>query len=212
MKVDICKNVEFFWHAQHTFRQRKGEKMNNKERFLELCSKVKRDGMSDLLQWLEGSDFFYCPASARFHGAHPGGLLEHSLNVYDELTRLAGAYKEIELSEETAVIVSLFHDLCKVNLYVTEKRNRKNAQGSWESYDAYAYNEKLHYGGHGSKSVFILQNYIKLSTEEAVAINCHMGSWDGNKDVGAAFEQFPVAWMLHVADEAACYIKERSDR
>lgn len=183
--------------------------MTNKERFLELCSKVNREGISELLKWLESSDFYSCPASARFHGAYQGGLLEHSLNVYDEMTRLAKAYPEIALSEETIIITSLFHDLCKVNLYVTEKRNRKNSQtGAWESYDAYTFNEKLHYGGHGSKSVFILQNYMKLSTEEAVAINCHMGSWDGNKDVGAAFEQFSVAWLLHVADEAATYIRE----
>lgn len=182
--------------------------MTNKERFLELCSKVNRTGMDELLKWLEGSDFFYCPASARFHGSYPGGLLAHSLNVYDEMLRLSAAYPEVNLSEETAIITTLFHDLCKVNLYATEKRNRKNAQGAWESYDAYTYNEKLHYGGHGSKSVFILQNYIKLTTEEAVAINCHMSSWDGNKDVGAAFEQFPVAWLLHVADESATYIRE----
>ena len=182
--------------------------MTNKERFVELCSTIKREGMEELLKWLENSDFYYCPASAKYHGSHPGGLLEHSLNVYDEMRRIAGAYPEINLTTETAIITALFHDLCKVNLYTTEKRNRKNANGAWESYDAYTYNEKLHYGGHGSKSVFILQNYIKLTTEEAVAINCHMGSWDGNTNVGAAFEQFPVAWLLHVADESATYIKE----
>lgn len=185
--------------------------MQNKERFLELCSRVKREGMSELISYLENSDFFYCPASARFHGSHPGGLLEHSLNVYDEFVRLSKAYPEVEIPEETIIITPLFHDLCKVNLYVTEKRNRKNSSGQWETYDAYTYDEKLHYGGHGSKSVFILQNYIKLSVDEAVAINCHMGAWDGNKDVGASFEQFPIAWLLHVADEAATYIKEKKN-
>ena len=184
--------------------------MNNKERFLSLCSQVQRDGMSELMAWLDKSDFYTCPASAKYHGSHPEGLIEHSLNVYDEFKRLLTAYPEISISEESATIITLFHDLCKVNLYVTEKRNRKNAQGMWESYDAYTFNEKLHYGGHGSKSVFILQNYIRLTPEEAVAINCHMSSWDGNKDVGAAFEQFPVAWLLHVADESATYIKEAS--
>ena len=181
---------------------------NNKERFLNLCSMIHRDGINELLEWLQTSDFFYCPASAKFHGSYPGGLLEHSLNVYDEFARLASAYPELSIPLDTAIIITLFHDLCKVNLYATEKRNRKNAQGNWESYDAYTYTEKLHYGGHGSKSVVILQNYIKLTTEEAVAINCHMGAWDGNTDVGSAFEQFPVAWLLHVADESATYIKE----
>lgn len=182
--------------------------MDNKNIFLELCSKIKRDGIDQLINFLERSDFFECPASSRFHGAHQGGLLLHSLNVYNELNRLLSVYPEITPSEESIIIISLFHDLCKANMYRVEKRNRKNEYGAWESYDAYVIDEKFHYGGHGSKSVFILQNYIKLTAEEAVAINCHMGSWDGNKDVGSAFEQFPLAWLLHVADESATYVLE----
>lgn len=167
--------------------------------------------MEDLLAWLEKSDFYYAPASTRFHGSYAGGLLEHSMNVYFELVRLYKAYPEIEISQESALIISLFHDLCKVNMYTVEKRNRKNEAGQWESYDSYTINEKFCYGGHGSKSVFILQSFIKLTPEEAVAINCHMGVWDGNKDVGNAFEQYPIAWLLHVADESATYITERKD-
>ena len=182
--------------------------MTNKERFLELCTKVSREGIGDLLKWLEKSDFFYAPASTRFHGSYAGGLLEHSLNVYDELNRLLTAYPEVNASEETVIITALFHDLCKVNMYGSEKRNRKDANGKWETYDAYTTDEKFHYGGHGSKSVFILQNYMKLTAEEAVAINCHMSCWDGNTSVGSAYEQFPIAWLLHVADEGATYIKE----
>lgn len=182
--------------------------MENKERFLELCSKVNRDGMPELIKYLENSDFFYAPASTRFHGSYKGGLLEHSLNVYDELVRLLTVYPEVNTSEESIIIAALFHDLCKVNMYSVEKRNRKNAAGNWETYDAYTADEKFCYGGHGSKSVFILQNYIKLTVEEAVAINCHMSCWDGNDFVGKAYEQYPFAWLLHVADESATYITE----
>lgn len=182
--------------------------MTNHERFMSLCKQVKRDGVDELLTYLEQSDFFRAPASTKFHGSYAGGLLEHSLNVYDELVRLLSAYPEVQASPESIIIISLFHDLCKVNLYGTERRNRKNASGQWEAYDAYVTDEKFHYGGHGSKSVFILQNYIKITAEEAVAINCHMGSWDGNTSVGAAYEQYPLAWLLHVADEGATYIRE----
>ncbi len=182
--------------------------MPEKERFLELCDSIHRDGIPDLMDWLEKSDFYSAPASTRFHGNHPGGLLQHSLNVYDELRRILHTYPEIEASDETVAVVSLFHDLCKVNFYASEKRNRKNEDGRWESYDAYTIKEKFCFGGHGSKSVFIVQNFIKLTPEEAAAINCHMGSWDGNKDVGNAYEQFKLAWALHVADEAATYILE----
>ena len=78
----------------------------------------------------EDNDFYTSPASTRYHGAYAGGLLEHSLNVYDELDRLLMAYPQVEVSEESKIICSLFHDLCKVNLYATEKRNRKKRRGA----------------------------------------------------------------------------------
>ena len=182
--------------------------MEDRERFLELCSHIKRDGIKDLLAWLDKSDFYFAPASTRFHGNCPGGLVKHSLNVYDELSRIMQCYPEIHVDEESVLISSLFHDLCKVNFYKTEKRNRKNEDGKWESYDAYTIKEKFCFGGHGSKSVFLVQNFMKLTPEEAVAINCHMGAWDGNQNVSSAYEQYPLAWLLHVADESATYMVE----
>ena len=184
--------------------------MTNKERFLLLCKQVARRGMDDVVEYLEGSDFFTAPASTRFHESYEGGLCEHSLNVYDRMKDVLVAFPEIKYNVETVIIVSLFHDLCKVNMYKTEKRNRKNEYGKWEQYDAYTIDEKFSYGGHGSKSVFILSQFIKLTPEEAVAINCHMGSWDGNKEVSNAYEQYPLAWALHVADEAATFIKKEN--
>lgn len=89
--------------------------MSNKERFLELCKSVNREGMDKLLDWLETSDFYFAPASTKNHGAYSGGLVEHSLNVYDELKRLLSVYPEIKVSEDSVIIAALFHDLCKVN-------------------------------------------------------------------------------------------------
>lgn len=182
---------------------------DNKTRYLDLCKLIYRDGVGELMKWLERSDFFKAPASTRFHDSYAGGLCEHSLNVYDQLKRLLQVYPEVQCSDETAIIISLFHDLCKVNFYTVQKRNRKNEDGVWESYDAYAIDEKMAYGGHGSKSVFIVQTFMRLTPEEAISINCHMSSWDGNTYVGKAYEQYPLAWLLHVADEAATYIDER---
>lgn len=186
--------------------------MENKERFLEICSLIKRDGIENLLDWLEKSDFYTAPASTRFHRSYPGGLLEHSLNVYDQLNRLLVAYPEVEVSEETVAICALFHDVCKVNVYKQSKRNKKDEiTGKWVQYDSYEFDEKFAFGGHGSKSVFIIQHYIDLTPEEGVAINCHMSGWGDNGDyVGKAYEQFPFAWLLSVADQAATYIVEGS--
>lgn len=135
--------------------------ITNKERFLSICENIKRDGIENLIKWLEKSDFFTAPASRMYHGDYEGGLVEHSLNVYNELKRLLLVYPEINADEETIAIISLFHDLCKVNFYGTEKRNRKNSEGKWEAYDSYTVKEKLRFGGHGSKSMFITQNVLE---------------------------------------------------
>ena len=184
-----------------------------KERFVTLCNNIKRTGINELMSWIEDSDFYTAPASTRFHGAYEGGLVAHSLNVYDELCRLLKVYPEIKVPNETILICSLFHDLCKINMYDKEKRNRKNSEGIWESYDAYTIKEKFCYGGHGSKSVFLIQHFIQLTPEEAVAIQCHMSSWEdgAGRSVGSAFEQFPLAWLVHVADESATFIKETKE-
>lgn len=187
--------------------------MDNKARFISLCESINRPGIKELMQWLEDNGFYTSPASTRYHGAYAGGLLDHSLNVYDELNRLLAAYPQIEVSEESKIICSLFHDLCKVNMYATEKRNRKNSEGQWESYDAYTIKEKFCYGGHGSKSVYLVQHFMDLTPEEAVAIQCHMSSWEdgAGKTVGGAFSQFPFAWLVHVADESATFILESEE-
>lgn len=181
----------------------------NKERFENLCrTHITRPGLDKLLEWLEKSDFYTAPASAKYHLAETGGLCLHSLNVFDELVHLRECYGNwINISNEQLAITALFHDLCKVNFYKPDTRNVK-VDGVWQTVPTYSYEEKFVYGGHGSKSVFLIERFMKLTPEEAVAINCHMASWDGNKDVGSAYEHYPSAWLLHVADEAATFLDE----
>lgn len=184
--------------------------MENKERFMSLIKSVERDGMTEFLKWLENTDFFEAPASTKHHLSEIGGLLQHSLNVYDELKRLITVYPNIasSVTEENIIVSTLLHDICKVNFYKKEKRNRKNDAGQWESYDSYAIDEKFCFGGHGSKSVFIVQQFMKLEPCEAIAINCHMSCWDGNKDVSSAYSKNNFAWLVHVADESASFVLE----
>lgn len=89
-----------------------------KDKFLNICTNmIKRDGINELLEWLEKSDFFVAPASTKYHGAYAGGLVEHSLNVYECLKGIVSKYPELNISDETIAIVSLFHDICKANFY-----------------------------------------------------------------------------------------------
>lgn len=188
--------------------------MDTKKEFKDIVKRsIKRDGIDGLMDWLEGTDFYVAPASTRFHGAHEGGLVQHSLNVYVQLKKLVDFYG-CKASHETVALVSLFHDLCKVGCYKTEMRWRKDANQKWEQYPIYTFDEDFAYGGHGSKSVFLLQTFMQLSFEEAAAINCHMGSWDATtySNPTSVYERNLLAWLLHVADEAADFLMERKDR
>lgn len=182
-----------------------------KEEFLALCrEQIHRDGLEDLLTWLQKSDFFKAPASQRFHGAYNGGLCEHSMDVYQMALKAIEGYG-LQLDAESVAISTLFHDLCKVNFYKQDKRNQK-INGEWVEVPYFTIEEKYPFGGHGSKSVFLVQQFMKLKTDEAAAINCHMGfapGGDSVRDAGNAFHAFPLAWITHVADEAATYLLER---
>ncbi|MGN1182954.1 MAG: HD domain-containing protein [Faecalibacillus sp.] len=190
--------------------------MTNKEKFIEIYKKnIKRMGSDKLLDFLLSthSDFFEAPASARYHGCYDGGLVEHSLNVYEclkdylERNRVKETY-QLHYNEESIAIVALLHDLCKINCYKKSFRNVKK-DGQWLQVPSYEYDDLLPYG-HGEKSVYMISGYMKLTREEAFAIRYHMGfsSGDDTRNVGKAFEMFPLAFALSIADMEATYFIE----
>ena len=188
--------------------------MTNKERFIEIFNTyIKRDGADKLLDFLLKSDFFVAPASARFHSSYEGGLLDHSLNVYDCLKGYLASPRAkeygFEYSEESIAIVALLHDLCKIGVYKKGFRNVKDESGAWKKVDTFEYDDQLPYG-HGEKSVYIISGYMRLTREEAFAIRYHMGysSTEDPRNVSAAFEMFPLAFALSTADSEATYYLE----
>ena len=194
--------------------------MTNTERFLSIYQeKIKREGADRLLDYLQnGSDFFTAPASTRYHGAHEGGLLEHSLNVYDCLCDILARPRMKEVyglsySDESIAIVSLLHDVCKTNFYKVSTRNVKNdATGQWEKVPFYQVADQLPYG-HGEKSVYLIEHFMRLKTDEAIAIRWHMGGFDdavkgGSFSISKAYERYPLAVKLHLCDIEATYLIE----
>ena len=190
--------------------------MTAKERFIEIYNQnITREGADKLLDFLlNGSDFFTAPASTRYHGAHEGGLVEHSLNVYDCLKdmmdrpRMKEVYG-IEYPEESIAIAALLHDVCKVNFYKTSYRNVKDETGRWQSVPYYTIEDTLPYG-HGEKSAYIVSAYMRLTRDEAFAIRYHMG-FSGTEDpgnVGRALEMFPLAYATCCADMEAAFLME----
>ncbi|MCQ4949348.1 HD domain-containing protein [Bittarella massiliensis (ex Durand et al. 2017)] len=177
--------------------------------FIDLYQTIDRPGADKLLSWLETTNFFTAPASTRFHGAYPGGLCEHSVNVYRRLCALAP-----EETPETLAICGLLHDLCKANFYKVSSRNAKNEQtGRWEKVPFYQVEDQFPYG-HGEKSVFLVERFMRLKTSEALAIRWHMGGFDdaakgGSYAVSTAFDHCPLAVKLHLADMEATYLDEK---
>ncbi len=193
--------------------------MTSKERFIEIYNKyIKREGAAKLLDYLLSSDFFTAPASARFHSSYEGGLVDHSVNVYDCLTSYLNSPRTVDIigtqySDESIAIVSLLHDLCKIDVYKKGFRNVKDEKGTWQRVDTFEYDDRLPYG-HGEKSVYIISGYMRLTREEAFAIRYHMGysSTEDPRNVSAAFEMFPLAFALSTADSEATYFVETKDK
>ena len=194
--------------------------MSSKESFISYYkTHITRPGAEELLAYLESpqSDFFTAPASTRFHGCYEGGLCEHSVNVYEALCAYVKSERftkdyGLSFSDESLAIVALLHDLCKVNVYKASTRNVKK-DGVWTTVPFYEFNDEMPYG-HGEKSVYIVNGFMRLSREEAFAIRYHMGfsKEEETKNVSASFEKYPLAMALYVADmEAAYYIEGKAN-
>ena len=188
----------------------------NKQKFLEIFNTyVHREGAGKLLEWLETTDFFTAPASTKFHSAYEGGLCKHSLNVYERFKKLLemefGAELEKYISQESIALIALLHDICKANTYKVEYRNVK-VDGDWVQQPFYTIQDSLPYG-HGEKSVYIINGFLRLTREEAMAINWHMGGFDmrakaGSYSISDAYYTYKICPLFHTADLLATYLDE----
>lgn len=183
---------------------------------------IKRHGADKLLEWLNvETDFFEAPASTTHHCAYRGGLVEHSLHVYDHLEYLydglLGGPQDGDTNRriaETLAICGLLHDVCKVNSY-TQELKRKRVNGEWIDAPTWVYNNGLPMG-HGEKSVYLVQRFMPLTETEAMAIRWHMGMYDAaaktdSRDLGQAMKMEPLVLLLHQADMQATYLAEAED-
>lgn len=187
-----------------------------KEEFLKIArDNIKRDGINELLDYLVKTDFFDAPASTKFHSNFAGGLCSHSINVYNRFVRNLekeyGSEWQKYISLESATIIALFHDICKTNVYKIDYRNVKE-DGVWVQKPYYTYNDTMPYG-HGEKSVYIINGFLRLTREEAMAINWHMGGFDSRVKGGfygleTVFYTYPTALLFHISDVEATYLDE----
>lgn len=186
--------------------------MNYKDEFIEIFSReISRAGSAELLAWMQTTDFFVAPASTRYHGACENGLVMHSLNVYKVLVN---RFSDSGENPESLAICGLLHDLCKANFYKAGFRNVKDDEtGKWEKVPSFSVQDAFPYG-HGEKSVYLVERFMRLKPAEAIAIRWHMGGFDdavrgGSFAISEAWRNYPIGPMLHIADLEATYLLER---
>ncbi len=188
--------------------------MSYKEEFIEIYNEnIKRDGSAKLLEWMQTTDFFTAPASTKFHGACEQGLVMHSISVYK--TMMERHFDPERDNRESFAICALLHDLCKAQFYKISMRNVKNDEtGQWEKKPYYMVDDAFPYG-HGEKSVFLIERFMRLRPSEAMAIRWHMGGFDeaargGSFAISLAYEKYPIAVKLHLSDLESTYLKEKN--
>ena len=199
----------------------------NIERFEQLLKSTNRDGIENLISFIQKSDFYTAPASTRFHSCHEGGLLEHTLNVYDRLVSKFNNElwnEKTNATQENLIISALLHDLCKCYYYGTELRNKKiysergkksdaNGRYDWETVPSYTVDDKIPYG-HGEKSAMMAEEFIRLEPVERYAIRWHMGFTEPKENwnvLGCAIRKYPLILALHTSDLEATYLLEKEE-
>ena len=102
-------------------------RQNNIDRFEQLLMSTNRTGTDKLIEFLRKSDFYTAPASTKYHLSCEGGLLQHSLNVYDALISKVknNPTWQQDFNPTSLIITALLHDLCETYFYVSEVKNRK---------------------------------------------------------------------------------------
>jgi len=184
--------------------------MTAKEEFIKIYTEnISRKGSKELLEWIQKTDFFTAPASTKFHCACECGLVMHSVSVFN--TMMEKHFDEDSDSLESFAICALLHDLCKAQFYKVSTRNVKNDEtGQWEKVPYYSVEDSFPYG-HGEKSVFLIERFMRLKLDEAMAIRWHMGGFDDSTgySVSAAYDRYPLAVKLHLADLESTYLREK---
>lgn len=168
---------------------------------------------SQLVQWLEEKDFFIAPASTKYHGNYPGGLAEHSWEVYkclDELTEKMELHWE---SLNSPLFIAIVHDLCKCDLYIPIIEEDDDYKDYRLKLVGYSHNDSCIYSHHAEKSIAMICScpYEQLNEEEVACIRWHMGAYEKDtnewKYYNNAIAKYPNVFWTHVADVMASHLR-----
>lgn len=200
------------------YRNERKYNMDVKSRFERLVDLVvdRRKELDSFLDFLRKETvYFSTPASTRFHLCREGGLLEHSINVAETMLRLKGVLAP-EVSDESCVIVALFHDLGKAGMpgnpqYLKNEPSDKQKVYGYEPKYPYSFNNKLTYLSVPVRSLYLVLQYLPLSEEEVQAIVYHDGQYvEDNR--GVATKEEKLTLLLQYSDNWSGFILEKEEK
>ena len=201
-----------------------------KEKFCDTLREIDRKNcdVEGLIAYLESTDFFTAPASTKYHCSYPGGLCEHSLNVYNTMTDIIYCNPAFDRYDKNSnIIVGLLHDLNKINFYEETVRNEKvyskygkktDELGNFDwvatkSYKVKDVKDRKILGTKGSISYLIASQFLTLTTEEMMALMYQYSAVDREpvNDLSDILARYNLSVLLHSADIIATYRLEKND-
>jgi len=180
--------------------------MDNREVIIDLLVSTEREGIHELINYLNDNGYFESPASSKYHGAYYGGLAQHSYDVMLLMNRFNRDLK-LDIPNASMIIASILHDVCKLGKYSGSPGQYKVNKGGPQ--------------GHGSLSVSRIKEYIELTELEEKMILYHMGVYECYEFEGKgeyplrggglanAWFHYPAVKLLYICDELAT-MKEKN--
>lgn len=187
------------------------------QRYEALKSRVvnRKEEFTALIDFMENkTEYLTAPASTRFHLCRQQGLLEHSVNVAENMLKVRTALAP-EIDEESCIITALIHDLGKAGMpgspmYIANEPTPRQKQYGYGPSIPYRTNDKLVYLSVPLRSLYLAMPYIKLSESEVQAVMYHDGQYvDDNSSV--ATKETPLLLLLQYADTWSTFVTEKNN-
>jgi hypothetical protein len=193
-----------------------------KDKIIKILKSTNIHNIDNLINNLTECGYFTAPGSTKYHGNYEGGLADHSYNVYCQMMYLKKIQCKInkdleaDLPDESIIITSLLHDVCKCDNYKKDMKWRKDSKNKWEQYETYVYDDESKPFGHGEKSVIRLLKWgLDLTEDEMLAIRWHMGGFDvstytdSTRSLSKAMDR-PLVVLLQCADTLASRLMDKT--
>lgn len=200
--------------------------LDNKKFVIDHLKEIKREGIDDLIEYMDEVGFFHAPCSGGNHLCCEFGLVQHTRNVMVAAENIGHALLGVKYPEyrESVILCAALHDLGKCGdhgkpLYVPNmiknkkyKKTDPEAEPEYVQSDAKPYerNKNLNAIPHAFRSVIVANRFIDFSEDEEFAIMYHDGLYDretGGMSVVPGHES-PLLLILHWADMWSAHVTE----